>query len=196
LQEFSNLVGRAGRPGVATEGHALIVLSEDAASYRQRRGYEELRDELQVSTGDTERAEDSADSALVALLRAIESAWRALNGRGTQTAFERWLEETVVTSSPDSAAIRYLDALDYFLLCALREVEQLRASPLEGAELEEELRRIWRATYAHASAVQETRLSTIWLGRGRAIPRLYLDQERARIYKTSLPPDLQTSCWN
>ena len=189
LQEFSNLIGRAGRPGVATEGHALIVLSEDTASYRQRRGYEELRDQLEISTRDTERAEDSADSALVALLRAIESTWRALTGRGTQTAFERWLEETVVTSSPDSAAIRYLDALDYFLLCALREVEQLRNSPLEGAELEEELRRIWRATYAHASAVQETRLRAIWLGRGRAISRLYPDpQERARIYKTSLSP--------
>jgi len=189
LQEFSNLIGRAGRPGVATEGHALIVLSEDAASYRQRRGYEELRDELEVSTGSTERAEDSAASALIALLRAIESTWRDLSPRGTQAGFERWLEETGVSSSPDSAAIRNLDALDYFLLCALREVEQLGNSPLEGADLEAELSRIWRATYAHASAVQEARLSAIWLGRGRAIPRLYPDpQERGRIYKTSLTP--------
>jgi superfamily II RNA helicase len=28
LQEFTNLIGRAGRPGIATEGSALVVLPE------------------------------------------------------------------------------------------------------------------------------------------------------------------------
>jgi hypothetical protein len=36
LQEFSNLVGRAGRPGVATEGSALVVLPE--RTFENRRG--------------------------------------------------------------------------------------------------------------------------------------------------------------
>lgn len=189
LQEFSNLIGRAGRPGVATEGHALMVLAEDRGSFRQRSGYEALRDELERATNAVEQTQDAAQSALVALLTAIESAWRALNGRASETAFQRWLEETVVITAPDSDAVRNLDSLDYFLLGVLEEVEQINGTSLEGAEMEAELQRIWRSTYAHASAAAENRLSAIWLGRGRAIPRLYPDRrQRARIYKTSLTP--------
>ena len=189
LQEFSNLIGRAGRPGVATEGHAFVVLSADQGSYRQRRGYEELRDELEQSTGRAEQGTDTADSALLALLSAIESTWRTLSGQTSDAAFTRWLEATAVTTATETPAVRNLDALDYFLLCALREVEELTNSPLDGAELEAELRRIWQATYAHASGSAEARLSRIWFSRGRALPRIYPDsQERARIYRTSLTP--------
>lgn len=189
LQEFSNLIGRAGRPGVATEGHALVVLADDRASFRQRRGYEGLRDDLQRAAVDDARTEDAAQSSLVALISAIESTWRTLNPRGTGAAFERWLEQTAVIAAPDTEPIRNLDSLDYFLLCALEEMEQLRSSPLAGADLETALRQIWGSTYAHASASAEERLAAIWLRRGLAIPMLYPDRRvRAQIYKTSLTP--------
>ncbi len=136
LQEFSNLIGRAGRPGVATEGHALVVLAEDAGSKRQRGGYEELRDRLEQATQARPAARGVADSALAALLRSIEREWHTLTQGGTQAAFERWLSETVVTSAPGTPAILNLDALDYFLLTALGEVEQLRNAPLENAAIE------------------------------------------------------------
>jgi hypothetical protein len=189
LQEFSNLIGRAGRPGVATEGHALVVLPDERTYNRQRAGYQQLRSELERSTNATERQADSAQSALLALIRAIESAWRDLNPRGTAAAFERWLEQTVVSTERDSSAVRNLDSLDYFLLCALQEVEQLHQVPLADVDIEAELRRIWRASYAFASVGEEARLSAIWLRRGRSIPVLYPDQqERTRVYKTSLTP--------
>lgn len=158
LQEFSNLIGRAGRPGVATEGHALVVLAEDRGSDRQRRGYGDLRDALEAATGATENVTDAAQSALVALITAIESKWQQLTGQVTAAAFQRWLEETAVITAPDSEAVRNLDSLDYFLLCALEEVEQLTNTPLDGAEMEVALSRIWRSTYAHASAIAEDRL--------------------------------------
>lgn len=189
LQEFGNLIGRAGRPGVATEGHALVVLAEDHGSDRQRVGYVNLRNAIQESASAAPETEDSTESALIALISSIESSWRAITGGGTDAAFERWLRETVVTAAPETAAIRNLDALDYFLLSALGEVEELRNAELGDVEIEGELQRIWRATYAHASAVEEEHLSTIWLNRGRAIPTLYPDrQERVRLYKTSLTP--------
>jgi DEAD/DEAH box helicase/Helicase conserved C-terminal domain len=189
LQEFSNLIGRAGRPGVATEGHALVVLAEDGGSNRQRRGYEELRDRLERSTQARPAALDAAQSPLAALLISIETEWRALTRGGTRAAFERWLSETAVTTAPGTPAILNLDCLDYFLLSALGEVEQLRDAPLENPAIEEELQRVWRSTYAHASGVEEARLRSMWLGRGRAIPMLYPDrQERVRLYKTSLTP--------
>src|SRR5260370_33111379 len=40
LQEFTNLIGRAGRPGIATEGSALVVLPERTVTrerYARRR---------------------------------------------------------------------------------------------------------------------------------------------------------------
>ena len=189
LQEFSNLIGRAGRPGVATEGHALVMLPAETGYNRQRQGYEQLRNDLERATNAAEQQGGAAQSALVALLRAIESTWRDISPGGTRASFERWLEQTVVATARDSAAVRNLDSLDYFLLCALQEVEQLQQVPLERADIETELRRIWRATYASASAVQEEQLNAIWLRRGRAMPRLYPDrQERIQIYKTSLTP--------
>jgi superfamily II DNA/RNA helicase len=189
LQEFSNLIGRAGRPGVATEGQALVILPEGEERNRQRRGYLELRSELERATNAGEQALDSAGSALAAVLSAIEESWRDLNPNGTAAAFQRWLDQTAVATARDSAAVRNLDSLDYFLLCTLQEVEQLQQLRLEGATLEAELARIWNSTYASASQHEEAALNAIWLRRGRAIPRLYPTQEgRTRIYKTSLTP--------
>jgi hypothetical protein len=189
LQEFSNLIGRAGRPGVATEGQALVVLPEGEMRNRQRLGYFDLRRDLERATNAGEQPLDTAGSALVAVLQAVEGSWRELNPNGTAAAFERWLDQTAVAAARDSAAVRNLDSLDYFLLCALQEVEQTQHLDLEGAVLEAELARIWRSTYAAASRHEEARLNAIWLRRGRAISRLYPTQEgRTRIYKTSLTP--------
>jgi Lhr-like helicase len=55
LQEFSNLIGRAGRPGVAAEGHAFVVVEEQEVLRRrivynrQRAGYQSLGSEIERS---------------------------------------------------------------------------------------------------------------------------------------------------
>lgn len=208
LQEFSNLIGRAGRPGVASEGHALVVLPHrvpmrdlrGAVPPRQRQwdGYERLKSALQrtaVAAAAGVAAEDTASSPLARLLMALERAWRDLAHRGTEQDFMDWLEHTVVIEEHGEAqaqpppAIQYLDSLDAFLLAAVYEIEALRGGELPGDEIEQELIRIWQRTYAYAAAREVDRLQRIWLGRGKAIKDRYPDAtQRRRIYRTSLSP--------
>lgn len=203
LQEFSNLIGRAGRPGVATEGSALVVLPERTyenrfgrivPSYnRQWNGYESLVAQLEAATaavGDL-IPDDQASSPLGHLLRELERAWKAVVGGGTEAEFIAWLEQTAVTeqAADPPSSHDYLDSLDAFLIAAIQEVEELKGIELDAAQLEAELAKIWRRTYAHAASHGEAHLATIWLARGRAIKAQYPDaDERRRLYKTSLTP--------
>lgn len=200
LQEFSNLIGRAGRPGVATEGSALVVLPERTTSIvrgrrrvspsRQWDGYESLIRDIETTTISAGEGapDDEASSPLAHLLRALEAAWTTLTGGGD---FMNWLERTAVIGTPDDAeaAYHYLDSLDSFLIAAIQETEELQSADLPAARIEAELTAIWRRTYAFAAAGEEARLASMWLARGRAIKTLYPDaSQRRRIYKTSLAP--------
>ncbi|MGM5030064.1 DEAD/DEAH box helicase [Tardiphaga sp. 862_B3_N4_1] len=203
LQEFSNLIGRAGRPGVATEGSALVILPERTyerkygrmvPSYsRQWNGYESLVNKLEEATaalGDL-IPDDHASSPLAHLLRELEREWMNLTGGGTEAEFSDWLEQTIVSEPGEDApsSHAYLDSLDAFLIAAIQEVEELRGVDLDAAQLEAELARIWRRTYAFAASHGEARLAAVWLARGKAIKTQYPDPvQRRRLYKTSLTP--------
>lgn len=206
VNEFSNLIGRAGRPGVATEGNALVVLPEQEYRGRSRRpvwnhtrdGYNKLVDKLKevadlASTGDLSVEEGTANSALAILLKRLRDAWKELSGSDDDDKFTEWLEETAVVvgdggvEGDDSEML--LDTLDGLLIAAIQEIEQMRIAGLSAGELETELSALWRRTYAHVAAKEEDRLAKTWLGRGRAITSLYPDPDRRRqLYKTSLPP--------
>ena len=201
LQEFTNLIGRAGRPGVSTEGSALVVLPERAHPRRGRRavnhgrqwsGYGELIRDLEETTtaAGTGTPEDAASSPLGRLLDALEEAWFNLTSGGTPEEFLEWLEQTAVRDAEDlDEAYQFLDSLDAFLLAAIQEVEELRGGELQPEELENELVAIWRRTYAFAAAEEEERMSAMWLTRGKVIKSLYPGaEERRRIYKSSLSP--------
>lgn len=203
VQEFTNLVGRAGRPGVATEGSALVVLPERTRTRdrygrvrltpsRQWDGYESLINQIEVGATDEGAPEDQASSPLILLLAALEKAWTELTGDFDHEAFRYWLEQTGVSSDPDTeppAAHSYLDTLDAFLIAAIQEVEELRSTELAPEQVEAELTNVWRRTYAFAAKVEEERLRGMWLARGRAIKQQYPDPaQRRRIYKTSLSP--------
>lgn len=203
LQEFTNLIGRAGRPGMATEGHALVVLPEREYDRnprgirrprwnRQWNGYEHLTSAIERTTvAGGQIQEDTASSALAHLLEALEEAWRDLTGGGTAQEFSDWLENTSVTEQPDNApdALLYLDSLDAFLLAAIQEVEEMRGEDLVPDTVEAELIQIWQRTFAAAAAQEEVRLRQIWLDRGQAIKSHYPEAaKRRRIYKTSLSP--------
>jgi hypothetical protein len=205
LQEFSNLIGRAGRPGVATEGSALVVLpkrtlernqfGQTVSSYsRQWNGYEELVKNLEAATTAAASLlpEDQASSPLRHLLEALKSAWASLIDGGTDDEFKVWLDQTAI-APPDQetvpAAYDYLDTLDAFLIASVEEIEELLEGEIEGPALEEELTATWRRTYAFAASHDEAHLAAIWLGRGHAIKRHYPDPiERRRLYRTSLSP--------
>lgn len=209
LQEFTNLIGRAGRPGVSAEGSALVVLPERTvirgrlgrprlAPSRQWDGYEGLVAGIEETTIASREGtpEDEASSPLAHLLRALEAAWIQLTGGGNSEDFTTWLERTAVIGIDGEAgsAYKYLDTLDSFLIAAIQEVEDLRLVELAPDQLEAELAAIWRRTYAFASAQEESRLAAIWLARGRVIKAQYPDTiQRRRIYKTSLSPRSATS---
>ncbi|MFD2252425.1 hypothetical protein FHS82_004108 [Pseudochelatococcus lubricantis] len=206
INEFSNLIGRAGRPGVATEGNALVVLPEREYRGRSRKlvwnrtweGYEKLVNELKeatdlASTVALSVEEGAANSALAILLERLRGAWEELSGSDNDDEFIEWLEETAVVDGDggvegdDSETL--LDTLDGLLIAAIQEIEQMRNAGLSADELEAELSALWRRTYAHVAAEEEDRLAQTWLGRGRAITSLYPDPNRRRqLYKTSLPP--------
>ncbi len=204
LQEFTNLVGRAGRPGVATEGSALVVLPEKTmtrdrfgrrrlTTSRQWDGYNGLVAQIEETTAASGEGtpEDEASSPLAHLLRALEAAWSELTGGGTTEEFTIWLEQTAIVGNAGDAgsAHNYLDSLDAFLIAAIQEVEELRHGELAPDQVEVELTAIWRRTYAFAAAQEESRLAEIWSARGRAIKAQYPDStQRRRIYKTSLSP--------
>jgi hypothetical protein len=209
LQEFMNLIGRAGRPGVSTEGSALVVLPERTVTWdrygrrrlttsRQWDGYEQLVSDIEETTAAAGEGapEDEASSPLAHLLRALEAAWVELTGGGGPEEFTTWLEQTAVVGTDEKAgsAYRYLDSLDAFLIAAIQEVEELQHAELAPDQVEAELTTIWRRTYAFAAAQEEARLARICLARGRAIKAQYPDAaQRRRIYKTSLSPRSATS---
>ncbi len=208
LQEFTNLIGRAGRPGTATEGSALVVLPERTLERRggrlrptysrQWNGYNELIEQIEeTAIAAAEGApEDQASSPLLHLLQALEEAWSDLSGDDDPDEFENWLEQTAVgdQEAGDEPALDLLDSLDAFLIAAIEEVEELRGEELPPAELEAELARIWRRTYAFAAAQEEARLEVVWLTRGRVLKEHYPEAaHRRKIYKTSLSPRSATS---
>jgi superfamily II DNA/RNA helicase len=195
LQEFTNLIGRAGRPGVATEGSALVVLPQwDIRHNRQWRAYADLVNQLEVSAGASAATalQDEASSPLMLLLQSLQAAWSELTGERNEQQFRDWLEQTAVPArraSPEHPAYDYLDSLDGFLIAALQEVEQLERAELAPDALERELTLIWQRTYAFAASGEEAVLRNRWLARGRSINTHYPDAaERRRIYRTSLTP--------
>jgi superfamily II DNA/RNA helicase len=203
VQEFTNLIGRAGRPGVATEGSALVVLPERQQERRNGRlrsipsrqwtAYQEIVREIERSTVATREGqpEDNASSPLSHLLRELERAWRVVAGETSNEAFLNWLEQAALgePGASSTAPLDYLESLDAFLITAIEEIEELRGREIAPDELEEELTAIWRRTYAYASGKDEARLRETWLIRGRGTKSRYPDAtQRRRIYRTSLPP--------
>ena len=206
VNEFSNLIGRAGRPGVATEGSALVVLPEREYTGRGRNrqpvwnrtwdGYEELVGQLieatdLASAGGLSIEEGSANSALAILLARLRDVWEELAGDDDDNEFLGWLQTTAVLDNADADETSevLLDTLDGLLIAAIQECEQLRDADLSAAELETELRALWSRTYAYVASNEEDRLAATWLGRGQAITSLYPDPVRRRqLYKTSLAP--------
>lgn len=206
VNEFSNLIGRAGRPGVATEGNAFVVLPE--REYRGRGparrpmwnrtwdGYEQLVEDLKeasalAASGDLSVEEGEANSPLAMLLRRLRDAWEAMSGSDDDDDFIDWLEATAIADEeePDDEPTILLDTLDGLLIAAVQEIEQLRGAGLTPAALEAELLGVWRRTYAYVAAEDEDVMARTWLGRGLAITSLYPDaDQRRQLYKTSLAP--------
>ena len=189
VQELHNLIGRAGRPGIAAEGHALIVLPSTGRS-REKLAYTKLKNEIEASQNQTTfYSGDNASSPLLNLLQEIKTTWLEISSGGTDEMFLGWLEQTATTEGMETKALKSLDSLDAFLLSSIQEIEKLMEAEISDTELEEVLIGIWQKTYAVAAAREEESLRNIWLNRGKVIKNFYPDRtERSKIYKTSLSP--------
>lgn len=201
VSEFQNLVGRAGRPGIGTEGRTLVVMANrnDYGATRVRTRYQQLLSEIsEVTDEQTSPFGSSAQSALASLLSQIERLWTAVSGLESRETFLAWLEQVApvqaatphLGSQDEFLLIESVDTLDEFLLSAIVELEQLSQHTTDPTSLEDALQRIWQRTYARVATHDATALQTIFVRRGMALrSTVYPDEKhRRRLYKTSLPP--------
>ncbi|MFY7876170.1 MAG: helicase-related protein, partial [Pirellula sp.] len=180
--EFRNLAGRAGRPGVATEGRTLVVLPPPAPKrYQDRanRGYSELLNEvLRIRS-------EEPQSPLGNALDDIWQEWRRFAGKNDYTQFLSWLERANIQQLPESSVSNFssLDSIDSVLLAGIVENEEF---PF-GTDWEIRLQSLWNASFASRLASEQQRLA--FIHRGTAIPALYPNRSsRRRLYRTGLPP--------
>ncbi len=178
--EFWNLVGRAGRPGVSTEGQTLVVVNDDDRTAWRKR---QIFDDYGYLIRGAEDAGRPPAHPLADLLRRLRSYWPA----GADDEFFAWLETTAPLELPDAneEQVKALDAVDATLLAVLEEAD----AEDSAASREETARQFWRATFSRYAAAEEQQLESILLRRAKALGDLYTDRsQRRRLYVTSLPP--------
>ena len=189
-QEFSNLVGRSGRPGYGTEGRSLVV------SAPTNKTYTDLIDQI---SAETKTDDNAARSPLAELLLDLENQWYDITPRSNNNDFLAWLEQAApleiqhnqIAQKMDTA-LETLDTIDGLLLSNIveAEAEGTDQQDINLNNLEDHLRDIWKCTYAHYALKEEDRLSEIFVRRGRAIPTHIYPNPRWRrnLYCTGLPP--------
>lgn len=176
-QEFANLVGRAGRPGVATEGQALVLLLDGVSRWQREQASADYLATIRDWVGGAS-ALSTTESPLAALINLIWTRWPGAD----PDEFERWLEVTAVGegAAPAESPLAPLDVLDGVLVAALEDSD---------LGTEDGLRRVWSETFARYASAEEERLRRAFIARGEAVARHFVDtEERRRVYQTSLPP--------
>lgn len=191
LNEFGNLVGRAGRPGVSTEGQSLILLSKQSYD-RNRVPYENLVKEYEEEN--KENTKSFNYSPLAQLMIVLKEKWSLITKSDSNTEFLEWLEVTApltfsCNTEDELIMIESLDTMDSFLLTSIVEIEQ-RDNIEDISELELELKSIWNNSFARWAVNQEDNLDIWFIKRGIALKEVIYPhtKERKKLYSTSLPP--------
>ena len=94
-QEFANLIGRAGRPGVATEGQALVLLLDGVSRWQREQAAAEYQATIRDWVGGVSALAES-QSPLAALINLIWARWPGTD----PDEFERWLRAAQAASPP------------------------------------------------------------------------------------------------
>lgn len=190
--EFSNLIGRAGRPGFGTEGRSLVLLSDSTPDNRNE--YNKILKTWETENKKIETNQD-AHSSLAALLNEIKEQWKSLTNSNNNDEFLAWLEQTrpldvVPTNDEGNKSLEALDTLDSFLLSIIVEAEQRSQEEINAIELEDLLKKVWAKSYARYATSNEEKLQNYFIHRGQALPtRIYPNSnQRRKFYRTSLSP--------
>ncbi len=198
VREFKNLIGRAGRPGRGTEGRALVLLPTERNASENKNAWSRYSTVLRgvIQGGAGADGMPGAQSSLSKLMRHIKDLWLQIPGTKRDLDFSAWLESTAPLEliddglDPITMATEALDSLDGILLSAIVEAEQLEKSPLSITELEEQIKKIWKHSYARVALGTEGAFEGWFLLRGIALQQtIYPDVRfRRRLYRSSLPP--------
>jgi hypothetical protein len=197
--EFMNLVGRAGRPGVGTEGRTLVVVQSAERSTSQWR-YGLLKASL-TSSAQLDTV-DSTVGAITSLLDAIRGKWSEVFPTLNDADFYKWLEDVTPTideqegdgenkkPSPETILNKSVDSLDSLLLSCLVEFERLNSREASSDDWEALIKSVWRRSFSFYATSRKDELETILLSRGTSIKtKIYSDaSERKKLYRTSLSP--------
>lgn len=208
--EFSNLAGRAGRPGASNgmEGITLVAIPRGPSSTAagtiptQERQIRELRaDYNRLRRALSAQAQEAAGvhSPLSLLLSGIAQKARILFGVAGEE-FLGWLDTAMPAEIADdaghaatSASARLADSvdeLDGVLLSALEELRRIGDGEMSRAAAEVALGDLWQKTFSAYAAAQEDWLENAFVRRGCAvIETIYPDiNERARLYQYGFTP--------
>jgi len=189
-KEIINVAGRAGRPGVSTEGRTLVLLSARSRRRAQRVSQQAYQNVVQCMTGTSTEGADGPRSPLYALMAHIARQWSIVSGSDDPDQFIEWLETTAYSpeEGEEGELLTALDTFDQQLLTGIEEVESL--SP--ETRVEEFLRSLWRNTLARHDndSLDEGRAQEMFARRGVALTEsIYPERERRRaLYYTGLPP--------
>ena len=189
-KEIINVAGRAGRPGVSTEGKTLVLLSTNPRGRAQRISRQAYQNVVQCMTGESTGGADGPQSPLRALMAHIARQWSILSGSDDPDQFIEWLETTAYSPSDgeESDILTSLDTFDQQLLTGIEEIESLNPA----TEVEDFLRSLWRNTLARhdSDTLDEETALKMFARRGMALTQtIYPERERRRaLYHTGLPP--------
>lgn len=188
-KEIINVAGRAGRPGVSTEGRTLVLLPSVSRSKSQRRSMQAYLTIVKSMTSNLTEALDSPHSSLYALIDFIEQKWRHVSRSTDRVEFINWLETTAYSAEEGEHGelLKSLDTLDQQLLTAIEEAQSLK----EETDVEEFLQLLWRNTLArHDSNSHDNQIAHVFKRRGMALTNtIYPERSRRKgLYYTGLPP--------
>jgi len=186
-KEFSNLIGRAGRPGNATEGRSLVLVhatSRRANLYKSQQQYKKIIKKLSAIPKESELGIDVSEGPLSALIHYIFKKWSTLTKSENSNEFIAWLETAQGISNDACFA---LDTLDGLLLSAIHEFEEMDDKQVD---MEIYLKDLWRQTFSSYAKEGKAIYPKVFQTRGNALVKnIYPDKSRrTALYNTSLPP--------
>ncbi|MER2169186.1 MAG: DEAD/DEAH box helicase [Psychrobacillus psychrodurans] len=195
ISEVKNLIGRAGRPGVSTEGRTFIFLEKvpkDSSSKEALKNYNET---VEALTEEKNKPLTTVESPLEVLMKYIYLKWSEISKVKSQQKFLSWLETTLpkkcISDDEQIELGMALDNFDEYLLSIIVEKEILdKDNYMNIVDLEEYLIEIWNKSYARFTFNHQEEWKDMFVNRGKAIPtNIYTDPiVRRRVYKTSVSP--------
>lgn len=183
IKSFKNLIGRAGRPCLTTEGQTYILLPQGEKQLRYlHQNYKDILNEFINSS------QDSETSALFKLLEMIYNKWQKITHETGSQKFIEWIENARPIDD-NNEATDALDHLDEFLLSAIEEID----SSANINDLEDKISKIWGNTYAnYINNIDYLFYKNVINLRSKALLKTIYPNKKYRnyFYKVSLSPKI------